>query len=124
MINFLKNVSGFTLLEMLSAVIILGLITGPILGLFGQGVNSIRDTSDYTKAVLFAKGEMEYLRSLSYLELEDHQNIELQNIPPYTASLQVENWKDTNMLKVMLTVIWESRGREHDFTLTTLKSRR
>ena len=114
-ILFLKRTEGFTLLEVMIALVILsvGLLGLAALQLVAVKSNSF--SSEMTYATMLAQQHAEILKSLDY----DDANLDSSN-NPFTAAgsskgvLYTVTWNvtddapDTNMKMVDLTVVWQS----------------
>ena len=62
-----KREKGFTLLEVMVALSILGIALTVLIQLFSGGLRQAKNSRDYTKAVLYAKQVMEEMAMQEYL---------------------------------------------------------
>ncbi len=118
---------GFSLLEVLVAVSILGICLALIVGLFGQGLNSISISRDYTKAALAAKNVLATGLTDPNLLLGTYTGEESGH--PWTMSLtqyEGENQPDSDapvqLWQVTVSVSWQSRMGEKTLTLESLRA--
>ena len=117
--------SGFTLLEVLVAVAILGIAVSVVLQLFSADLRAISVSGDYVAAATKAEARMreilddETLTERSFSETtEDGYRIDVSvtgALPARTENLPVM------LLDVSLTVHWTKGAKERTLTLRTMK---
>ena len=61
-----REESGYSLVEVLASIVILGLAILPMVGMFDMGLNGAIRGSNYDKGRALAKKQLEQARSLSY----------------------------------------------------------
>ena len=66
MISQLKKESGYSLVEVLAAIMILTIALIPMVGMFDVGLRSATQGSNYDKARAFADQQLEPAKGLSY----------------------------------------------------------
>ncbi len=122
---------GFTLLEVLLAVMILALAVPTILYQFSMGMETGGRARDATAAVLHAKEKIEELK---YLVEEDagggsgafDDGYTWQaSITPYELAEQEAGENDMlqfELVELTVTVGWEAGGQPREFELSTLKA--
>ncbi|OWZ84050.1 type IV pilus modification PilV family protein [Natranaerobius trueperi] len=111
----LNSEAGYTLLEVLGSVVILGLIVTPLLGILGQGLIRVNEGEDYTKAVQLAQGKMEYLMINSSEELISYDSIKYEE-DIFEVTISVEHYSE-NLLLVGLIVNWNEMERDYLYQL-------
>ncbi|MFI0397787.1 MAG: prepilin-type N-terminal cleavage/methylation domain-containing protein [Thiolinea sp.] len=120
---------GFTLLEIMVAFVIMGLVVGTLLQLFGSAMRSVALADEYSFAVQVAESRMEAVGSeikvekntvsgqeegTAYQWAVTMQPIEL-NEKQEEFSLSIEPYQ------VTVIVSWNSEGKQRQFTLTSLR---
>lgn len=120
---------GFTLLEIMVAFVIMGLVVGTLLQLFGSAMRSVALADEYSFAVQVAESRMEAVGSeikvekttvsgqeegTAYKWAVTMQPIEL-NEKQEEFSLSIEPYQ------VTVLVSWNSEGKQRQFTLTSLR---
>jgi len=123
------GIRGFTLLEVMVAIAILGIALTCVLQIFSGGLDCAKRSGEYTRAVLYAKAKMEELISRSDLT-EGEESGEFDSdyrwhteIRP--AELQCEeHYKNLpiQLYELTVKVSWVSDDKERDVELNTLKS--
>jgi prepilin-type N-terminal cleavage/methylation domain-containing protein len=128
--NFLrKNIyvssEGFTLLEVIVAIAILGIAVSVVLQLFSADLRAISTSGDYVAAATRAEAEMRNilddnnLQEASFSETTpDGYRIDVsvaQALKERTQNLQVK------LLRIDLTVHWTKGAKEKSLTLSTMK---
>ncbi|MEW6586850.1 MAG: type II secretion system protein [Nitrospirota bacterium] len=120
-----NSAGGFTLLEVLMAVAILGIAITVVLQLFSANLRAISVSGDYVSASTSAEAKMREL--LSEEELEEQSSSEVttdgyridtsitETLKERTETLEVR------LLEVAVTVRWLRGGKERSFTLRSLK---
>lgn len=120
---------GFTLLEIMVAFVIMGLVVGTLLQLFGSAMRSVALADEYSFAVQVAESRMEAVGSeikvekitvsgqeegTAYKWAVTMQPIELDE-KQEEFSLSIEPYQ------VTVIVSWNSEGKQRQFTLTSLR---
>jgi general secretion pathway protein I len=116
---------GFTLLEVLVALSILGIAITVILQLFSANLGALSASEDYILAVAKAEAKMREvlddkdLSEKSWNEVTDDGyrfDVSItQTLQDRTDSLQVQ------LLEVALTIYWKKDTKDKSFTLRTMK---
>jgi len=117
--------SGFTLLEVLVALALLGISMVAIFELFSSNLKGITASDDYVSAVLKAESQMrEILDNDNLAEesmsatMEDGSKIDTSVVD--TATDRTENLP-VKLLEVSVTIHWTRGTKERSFTLKTMK---
>jgi general secretion pathway protein I len=120
-----KNIRGFTLLEVLVALVLIALSVTVIMQLFSANLRSLSASEDYTAAVVKAETRMrELLESGPFVEGESREegpegfayDVAIREaLPEKTEGLGVR------LVEVELTLRWKMGSRERALTLKSLK---
>jgi len=130
----LQNQSGFTLLEILLAISILGVATTAIMQQFSAGLRIARTSQTYTTATIYAKHKLEELQVEEEMQekeetgsFEDGYHFRV-SIMPYEEYMEEEEDEDLfehlplEMYLLESVVWWEEGEKEKSITLSTLKT--
>lgn len=107
----MKSEKGFTLIEVMVALVVLALITMPLLRMFTQSVFSTVNLGNKTTAVSIAKSLVEEAR-LDLASVSGNKVIDGKNFN-YTVVVEVEN----QLHKITATVEWDGER----YTIVTYK---
>ena len=123
--NICVSSRGFTLLEVIVAIAILGIAVAVVMQLFSADLRAISTSGDYVAAATRAEAEMrnvlddKNLREASFSETtSDGYRIDVsvaQALKERTENLQVR------LLRIDLTVHWTKGTKEKSLTLSTMK---
>lgn len=69
--SFLKNESGYSLVEVLAAIMILAIAIIPMVAMFDAGLRAANTSGNYDKARALANEKLEQAKSLSYSDVRD-----------------------------------------------------
>jgi prepilin-type N-terminal cleavage/methylation domain-containing protein len=127
-----KNAKGFTLLEVLVALVVLGLSLITIFELFQGGLQALFASGQYTKALMRAREKLEELALEGNLVVGQHQGTfedglrwETQVSPyPMPQIKQGEGDTESSRLKVFelsALVFYTRMGSERSVELSTLR---
>ena len=138
-----RSNSGYTFIELLVALTILGLMIPPVLMMFSGSFLSINHAGNHTRAVNLCRQQMELVKSLGYdsaLELYSTVDTEpiipedsITNSPGFKRTTRVESYNltctsnpglETKLLLVEISVTWNEGKSERKETLTGLLSDR
>lgn len=115
--------AGFSLLEVMVAIVIMSFGILAILQLFPLGLKAGRISQDVTIATFLAQQRMEELKNTRYIDIEDKSGV-------FAAPYVEFNWNqivseetvngETDMLKkVTVRVSWNRYGKTRNVTLVT-----
>ncbi|MFO8085328.1 MAG: type II secretion system protein [Desulfobacterales bacterium] len=117
---------GFTLIEILVAMMLLSICLVVILQLFSGGLKSGKTAEDYTRAVFYAREKME-----EYLLMEDFQEGVFEgtfdDVYRWRADITYVEPEDeeperlVDLFQVNVSVFWAAGKREKEFQISTLK---
>jgi len=71
LINRLKNESGYSLVEVMVAILLLSIAIIPMVGMFDAGLKAATQGSDYDQARALANKQLETAKNLSYEDVRD-----------------------------------------------------
>ncbi len=126
-LNVLKNDRGFSLLEVIVALLIMAGGFLAVVNLFSGSVRSVNLSSQYLKAVTLANSKMNELEIENFFvddksgrfENEESYRWEL-DIAPYNSSLNDENSR-IQLQNILLKVFWNDNGKPRKLELATLR---
>lgn len=120
---------GFTLLEIMVAFVITGLVVGTLLNLFGSAMQSAALADEYSFAVQVAESRMDAIGS--EIKVEKNTVTGQEEGTPYKWAvnmqpIQLDDKQDEFSLSIepyQVTVIvsWNSEGKQRQFTLNSLR---
>lgn len=120
---------GFTLLEIMVAFVITGLVVGTLLNLFGSAMQSVALADEYSFAVQVAESRMEAIGS--EIKVEKNTVTGQEEGTPYQWTInmqpiQLDDKQDEFSLSIepyQVTVIvsWNSEGKQRQFMLSSLR---
>ena len=134
----LYHARGFTLIEVIVSLAIMGISIVTILQLFSGGLRSIKVSDDYLRATILAQNKMNELKSKfniflnqeGVFEQDDryHWSLSVENYDLAGLHPQFENLKDEGTGKsifvdnVKLKVFWKTEHGQREVELVTLKT--
>lgn len=138
---FLINSRGYTLVELLVAVSLLGLVVAPFLGLITTSFTFINEAGQKTAATNLALEKMEIIKAGGFEEAYNHYILEAMNPHLEDNMPRWENFTrktevsvtcpaglglpgDIEVLKVLVTVSWKQGDREKNVLLASKLARR
>ncbi|MFH0925501.1 MAG: prepilin-type N-terminal cleavage/methylation domain-containing protein [bacterium] len=136
-----KNTSGFTLLEVMVSMVIIGMGLVAVIGLFSSGLKSASLSQAYTQATILARHKMEEILSQKEIQPEtmngDFEDTDSEyrwevEISPYEFRDEAEKEKgeeeprfDSRIIKmyqIHTKVSWKSGKKDRSVDLVTLKT--
>lgn len=122
--------SGFTMVEILVVLCLIGIACIPIFGLFISGSSGTTEVTNTAIALNLASETMEILSSLPYNELKSNYathtvsttemfgtKFEVAVAPPHDVA-----GYDNNLAKIVVTVTWKEKSKDKEVVLFTLVS--
>ena len=85
MVERLKNESGYSLVEVVVAIMLLGLAIIPMVGMFDAGLRAAVLGSNYDKARALASGELAEIQALPYRQAGTPADSVVETYPPATS---------------------------------------
>lgn len=137
MSNRLKTESGFTLLEVMIALAILGIGLGVCLQLFSGSLNAVKKSGEYTDATFLARHKLEEWLLKADIKEDDRDSGTFEgdfskfswevNVSPYqyaeeniTGNLGAnDNQMEIKMLQINVKITWEEGEKTHQLELAT-----
>lgn len=116
---------GFTLLEVLVAMVLLSIALVAIIELFSTNLRGVAKSDDYSNAVMLAESKMrEVLDNDDLAERAWTESSEggyrIDTVVRSTAADRTENLQ-VRLLEISLTVSWTKDARERSLNLNTIK---
>ena len=81
----LREESGYTLVEVVVAIIILSVAILPMFGMFDMGLNAATQSSHYDKARTLANLKMEEAKSMPFVDVKDNFPVDGSTPDPATG---------------------------------------
>ena len=124
------DTEGFSLLEVIVALSIMAVGFATIMQLFSGSIKSINLSEEYLKAVALANHKMDQLELNDFLTKK--YSGEFENEPNYSWTLDLEPYENEvlndeeeniQLAKVTLNIQWNSRGKQRNVEIVTLKTK-
>jgi len=110
--------NGFTLLEVLIAIIILTVGVVAVIWAFSSGMYAATDIENVDLALNIAQAKMEEIKNTPFASLIDSGPIDDTNFSRFSTTVNVAEGQ--NPMQVDVTVAWPVKGGSTNITLTTL----
>lgn len=115
---------GFSLVEMLAALIIFAIGVMAVLEVITASVRSTTATVGYTEAVFLAQQRIEETVATEALApMTDSGNFG-EAYPRHSWKREVEELDAGRLYRIRVDVTWNERGSDRQYTLTTLAANR
>ncbi|MFB3896212.1 MAG: prepilin-type N-terminal cleavage/methylation domain-containing protein [bacterium] len=116
--------SGFTLIELLIVIAIVAIISVGLISTFGFALWGIRHSELQTQAVCLAQSELDYLRTLPYIQLNDETYTSLRGLkstpmPEAISQVKLETTAD-GLKKATVRIKWYEGAQVRQIELVTL----
>jgi prepilin-type N-terminal cleavage/methylation domain-containing protein len=115
---------GFSLVEMLAAIIIFSLGVMAVLEVITTSVRSTTATVGYTQAVLLAQQQIEETIATQTLAPMTDSGDFGEAYPRHSWKREVEEVDADRLYRIRVDVLWNERGIDKQYTLTTLAANR
>lgn len=119
---------GFTLIETLVAISILGICLVIILQLFSGGLRSGKLSGDYTRAIFYAREKMEeallaenYTEEILEGEFEDGFRWKIEKTLDVSEEEEIEKKMPFSIFIIKVSIRWPSGLHERHFEISTMK---
>ncbi len=99
----MKNEKGFTLIEVIIAVALLGVIAIAFLGALGTASLAMFIADERATAESLARSQMEYIKSQPYSDNVTYDEIDLDDFPGYEVGL-LTTPLDDGIQKITITI--------------------
>lgn len=125
--------AGFTLIEVVVAITILGLSYSAMLGAFSGSLKLLRQASEYQNALLLARSKLDETSldtSLDIVDQEAEENyggvtysykIEIRDIPVVEEALKESVKMPVKLEEIAVEVYWGKVGKEKSYKLVAYK---
>lgn len=131
----LSAVNGYTFIEILVAITILGIAVVPLLGFFSSSFAAISNSGSQTRALNLCRDQIEMLKAEGFLSVYSHfitggNNPLVENdldlhpgkqritkVQALTIEAETGSAPAAELLQITVKVKWISAGREHEETL-------
>jgi general secretion pathway protein I len=122
--------TGFTLLEVVVAMAILGIGLTVILELFSGGLRLARTSVEYTQAVNYARMKMEEMRVKQTIEEGSEEGeldgtfrwqVETKRVDILPAQTGTDYKPPVDLFRVKVNVLWKSGTKERSTSLETYR---
>lgn len=125
--RLLREKAGFTLLEILVALSLLGLAVTVVLQLFSANLKSLSASEGYVACIIEAQAKMRELLEDPDLAEGTHNGLTRNGYPYEMKVTEVEKERSENLpqklMAVEIKVLWKEGLREKAVSLTTFKMR-
>jgi general secretion pathway protein I len=125
------STAGFTLIEVVVAMAILGVALTVIIELFSGGLRLARTSAEYTKAINYARMKMEEIAVKQKMEEGtqegefDHTfrwQVETKKVDVLPIEKGIDFTPPTELFQVKVNVLWKSGSRERSTRLETYRT--
>ena len=114
---------GFSLVEVLVALAIFGMLFGSIYALLKQEDSLVRNSANALNARLIANEVMENLKIYPFEKLASSSFARSTELKNMGVNVFVSDFGSTTLKKIVVTVRWiDSQGQKKYFVLSTLRS--
>ncbi len=100
----MKREAGFSLIETIAALALMGIISAVFLGALATSSNSRALADEHVSARILAESQMEDVRQLDYASSYEASPSIPAKYPGYTADIDVENMRNGHIQKITITV--------------------
>lgn len=115
---------GFSLVEILITIALLGLLFGGLFSMLDQENKVIRNAKDMLQARLIGNKVMETLKTYPFEKLQDYLFTRSSEQKNMAISVFVSDFGSATLKKIYVEVRWfDSGGRKRYFKLSTLRSK-
>jgi prepilin-type N-terminal cleavage/methylation domain-containing protein len=136
------NTSGYTFIELLIALALLGIVVAPLLNLFATGYSFIGDARKETTALNLCRTRLEEMRAMGYtavcVQYLDSSSLPVSEFNPLgldgftrrtnvtLVELATNNSSNPSveLLQIDVTVTWHENNRDYEETLSTYLAHR
>ena len=105
---------GFSLIEVLIAVFILGIVSMTLVSVFMYGFNVVFRTKQVTLATQIAQEQVEHVRNLNFDDIltlgSSFTHESLSELVNGQGSLSLESGPGADIKKLTVSVLWDYRG--------------
>jgi general secretion pathway protein I len=125
------STTGFTLIEVVVAMAILGVGIGVLLELFSGSLRLVRTSSEYTKAVNYARVKMEEMTVKPTMNegMEEGEfdaayrwQVDVKRVDILPARIETDFKPPVELFEVKIHVLWKSGTKERSTVLETYRT--
>ena len=124
----MRNERGFSLIEVLVALLILAIVITTTIAMFGERQKRMRQANETMLAYQVLANEVEYWRRqpLDFIDKTDNQKFQtspalIQPLAPYVATVKVDKTND-DVRQVTLSIKWDSGKREAKLSIARVNT--
>jgi prepilin-type N-terminal cleavage/methylation domain-containing protein len=110
---------GFTLVEVLVAVVIIGLVGAATASSLSSTTNLLGENSHYLTAAALAQATIEDLRAVPYDEMRDEVRESDDGLYVLTTKV-VDDSPEPGLKEISVTASWEWKGQPRSYELHTV----
>jgi len=111
---------AFTLIEVLAALTLVAIVLPVVVDGVSLSLATAGQARQQTEAASLAQSKLAELVATGQLHDSEIAGDFGPDWPEYRWSAWVDEWEDTRLAQLDVSVIWTRRGRERNVTLTTL----
>lgn len=115
---------GYSLIELVAALTIFSIAVLGAMEVFSVCLRSTASSLGYTHAVFLCQGLLEETIAESSLTIGSDTGDFGTSYEQYSWSREIEDTEQNGLTRVHVVVNWTERGREKEYTLTTLVAER
>jgi len=123
----LKTEKGFTLLEVLVAIVLLVVGVAVLVGLFSNALIGSSDAENTTIAMNLIQGRMEEIRNLGFSNIIPEPKVDVSGFPGFQRKVTIDDPEGdptvNDLKQVTVTVYWTFKGNEVNISAVTYVSR-
>lgn len=115
-----RRLGGFTFIELLATVVLIAIIMPVAMHCIALCTRLGGDSRRQIEAASLARAKLTEFTTSQEWESGEKSGEFGTDWPGYRWTADVSNWTDSALRQLDLTVFWQSQGREHSVTLSTL----
>ncbi len=116
----MKFCKGFTILEVLLALLLLGLVFFAIMEAFNRGYLGLGQAEDYSAALLLGEEKMDELRDLPYASVTNSAKAPVSGFNNFEREVLVTT-PLANLKQIVVNTYWNVPNGEKNVSLTTYR---